>query len=99
MEGWYLDTGATNHMMGRCDIFSHLDQAVRGSVKFERNGKHKALDGVYYIPKLHNSIASVGQLNEIGSKIHIEDGVLRIRDRESRLLVRVPRSGYMLYVL
>jgi hypothetical protein len=116
MEGWYLDIGDTNHMMGRCDVFSHLDRAMHGSVKFGdgsvvtihgcgtiifsgRNGEHKALDGVYYIPKLRNSIISGGQLDEIGSKIHIEDGVLRIRDRESRLLARVPHSGNRLYVL
>jgi hypothetical protein len=30
MEGWYLNTGATNHMMGRSDVFSHLDRAMRG---------------------------------------------------------------------
>jgi hypothetical protein len=116
IEGWYLDTGVTNHMTGRCDVFSHLDRAMRGSVKFGdgsvvaiqgcgtvifsgRNGEHKALDGVYYIPKLRNSIISVGQLDDIRSKIHIEDGALRIRDRESRLLARVPRSGNRLYVL
>jgi hypothetical protein len=116
MEGWYLDTGATNHMMGRSDVFSHLDWAMRGSVKFGdgsvvaihgcgtiifsgRNGEHKALDGVYYIPKLQNSIISFGQLDEIVSKIHIEDGVLRIHDRESWLLAWVPHSGNRLYVL
>jgi hypothetical protein len=71
-----------------------------GTVIFSRrNGEHKALDGVYYILKLRNSIISVGQLDEIGSKIHIEDGVLRIRDRESRMLARVPCSGNWLYVL
>jgi hypothetical protein len=97
MEGWYLDIGATNHMTGRSDVFSHLDRAMCGWVKFVdrsvvaihgygtiifsgRNGEHKALDGVYYILKLRNSIILVGQLNEVGSKIHIEDGVLRIHD-------------------
>jgi hypothetical protein len=116
MEGWYLDTGATNHMTGWCDVFSHLDRAVRGSVKFSdgsvvaiqgcgtviisrRNGEQKALDEVYYIPKLRNSIISVGQLDEIGSTTHIKDGVLRIRDRESRPLAMVPRSGKRLYML
>jgi hypothetical protein len=34
LEGWYLDTGATNHMMGRGNVFSELDQAVQGTVKF-----------------------------------------------------------------
>jgi hypothetical protein len=71
-----------------------------GTVIFSgRNGEHKGLDGVYYIPKLRNSIISIGQLDKIGSKIHIEDGVLRIRDRESWLLARVPRSGNRLSVL
>jgi hypothetical protein len=71
-----------------------------GTVIFSRrNGKHKALDGVYYILKLRNSIISVGQLDEIGSKIYIEDGVLRIHDRESRLLARVPRSWNRFYML
>jgi hypothetical protein len=115
MEGWYLDTGVTNHMTGRSDIFSHLDRAMLGSVKFDdgsvvaihgcgtiifsgRNGEHKALDGVYYIPKLRNSIISVGQLDESGSKIHIEDGVLQIHDRQSQLLATVPRSENRLYV-
>jgi hypothetical protein len=34
LEGWYLDTGATNHMIGRDNVFSELDQAVQGTVKF-----------------------------------------------------------------
>jgi hypothetical protein len=116
MEGWYLDTGATNHMTGRSDVFSHHDWTMRGSVKFGdglvvaihgcstvifsgRNGEHKAQNGVYYILKLCNSIISVGQLDESGSKIHIEDRVLQIHDRESRLLARVPRRRNRLYVL
>jgi hypothetical protein len=116
VEGLYLDIGPTNHMTGCSDVFSYLDRAMRGSVKFcdgsvvaihgcgtiifsRRNGEHKALDGVYYILKLCNSIISVGQPDKIGSKIHIEDGVLRIHDRESWLLARVPRSGNRLYML
>jgi hypothetical protein len=34
MEGWYIDTGATNNMTGWCDVFSHVDRAMRDSVKF-----------------------------------------------------------------
>jgi hypothetical protein len=44
MEGWYLDTGATNHMMGWYDIFSNLDRAMRGSVKFS-DGSVVAIQG------------------------------------------------------
>jgi hypothetical protein len=34
LEGWYLDTGATNHMTGRGNVFSELDRVVQGTVKF-----------------------------------------------------------------
>jgi hypothetical protein len=28
LEGWYLDMGATNHLMGHGNMFSELDRAV-----------------------------------------------------------------------
>jgi hypothetical protein len=34
LEGWYLDTGAMNQMMGCDNVFSKLDRAVQGTVKF-----------------------------------------------------------------
>jgi hypothetical protein len=34
LEGWYLDTSATNHMTGHGNVFSKLDRAVQGTVKF-----------------------------------------------------------------
>jgi hypothetical protein len=34
IDEWYLDTGATHHMIGRREFFSELDSGVRGSVKF-----------------------------------------------------------------
>ena len=43
-----------------------------------KNGEHKTLSGVYFIPRLKNNIISVGQLDEGGSKVLIEDGILRI---------------------
>jgi hypothetical protein len=30
LEGWYLDMGTTNHMMGRGNVFSELDRTVQG---------------------------------------------------------------------
>lgn len=116
LEGWYLGTGATNHMTGRCDVFAELDRAVVGTVKFGdgslvdirgcgtviftgENGEHKALSGVYYIPQLRNSILSIGQIDESGSRVLMEDGVLRIWDRQRRLLAKVKRGRNRLYVL
>ncbi|XP_066385284.1 uncharacterized protein [Miscanthus floridulus] len=95
IDGWYLDTGATHHMTGRCEFLSDLDSSVKGSIKFgdasaveikgigsvifkAKMGEHRLLTGVYYILGLKNSIISVGQLDENGSRVEIEDGVLRI---------------------
>ena len=34
LKGWYFDTSATNHMMGRHNVFTKLDQGVMGSICF-----------------------------------------------------------------
>jgi transposase InsO family protein len=34
LEGWYLDTDAMNHMTGHDNVFSELDRAVQGTIKF-----------------------------------------------------------------
>jgi hypothetical protein len=57
-----------------------------------QNDKHRTLTDVYYIPQLRSSIISISWLDECGSEVLIKDGVLRIRDREQRLLAKVKRS-------
>jgi hypothetical protein len=50
-----------------------------GSVIFvAESGEHRLLTRVYYIPTLKNSIISLGQLDESGSRVEIKDGVMRI---------------------
>jgi hypothetical protein len=40
------------------------------TVLFEcKNGKHRAFTGVYYIPNLTTNIVSVGQLNEVATRL------------------------------
>jgi hypothetical protein len=34
LEGWYLDTGAMNHMTGHGNVFSELGWVVQGTIKF-----------------------------------------------------------------
>jgi hypothetical protein len=55
----------------------------RGTVLFRcKNGEHRALTDVYYIPELRSSIVSLGQLDEHGAEVLIRNGVLRIRDQD-----------------
>jgi hypothetical protein len=71
-----------------------------GSIIFAaESGEHRLLTGVYYIPALRNSIISLGQLDESGSRVKIKDGVMRIWDRHHRLLAKVIRGTNRLYVL
>jgi hypothetical protein len=71
-----------------------------GSVVFTAaSDEHRLLTGVYYIPALRNSIISLGQLDENGSRVEVEQGVMRIWDPSHHLLVKVRRSPNRLYIL
>jgi hypothetical protein len=71
-----------------------------GSIIFAAEfGEHRLLTGVYYISTLRNSIISLGQLDENGSRVEIKDGVMRISDHHHRLLATITRGTNRLYVL
>ncbi|WVZ83459.1 hypothetical protein U9M48_030605 [Paspalum notatum var. saurae] len=77
---------------------STVDIVGRGVITFAaRGGGHRTLTDVYYIPRLRSNIISLGQLDEDGCQVVIGHGVLRVRDPEKELLVKVPRSTNRLY--
>jgi hypothetical protein len=54
----------------------------RGTVLFRcKNGEHRALTEVYYIPELSSSIISLGQLDEHGAEVLIRKGCCASRTR------------------
>lgn len=58
---------------------SVVEIAGRGTVLIlARNGGHRGLTDVYYIPKLRSNIISLGQMEEHGCKVVLEEGFLRI---------------------
>lgn len=72
---------------------SVVDITGRGTIIFAtRKGWHRTLTNTYFIPRLHSNIISLGQLDESGCQVTIEDGWLRVRDRENELLAKVQRS-------
>lgn len=71
-----------------------------GTVLFQcKNGEHRALTNVYFIPALKSNIISIGQLSERGCKMIIEDDYLQIFDTERKLLANVKRTRNRLYIL
>jgi transposase InsO family protein len=111
---WVLDTGAMNHMTGNRES---VHGAVRfgdgsrvkicgiGAVTITgRNKEHRVLTEVYYIPSLKCNIVSLGQLEEWGCRVEIENGVLQVFERretaqkERGILIRAERRN-RLYLL
>jgi hypothetical protein len=79
---------------------SVTDIEGRGTVLFKcKAGGHKAPTGVYYIPRLTANIISLGQMDEDGYKILLQDGTLKIWDAHGCLLAKVERSADRLYLL
>jgi hypothetical protein len=64
-----------------------------------KNGESRSFDGVYFIPHLATNIMSVGQLDEIGYKINIDTGMMKIREPGGVLLVKVKQEANRMYLL
>lgn len=79
---------------------SIVEIAGRGTVLVSaRNGGHRGLTDVYYIPKLRSNIISLGQMEEHGCLIVLKEGFLRVFDRDRQLLMKVPRNMNRLYTI
>ena len=60
----------------------------KGTVLFAcKNGEHRRLDGVYYIPRLTTNIVSLGQMDEDGFKVDIESEILRLYDLQRQFQI------------
>jgi hypothetical protein len=64
-----------------------------------KNGGHKALTGVYYIPHLAVNIISLGQLEPVAYKIVLHGGFLKPWDWAGTLAANVKRASNRLYIL
>lgn len=72
----------------------------RGTVlSTARDGSHRGLTDVYFIPKLRSNIVSLSQLKEHSCRISLENGYLQIFDQQQKLLMKAPRGRNRLYTL
>ena len=86
-EIWYLDSGCSNHMTGRKDIFISLDESHQNVVK---TGDNKKLEvkGKGNILVKHN-LLSVGQLLIRGHDVIFKDNICEIRTKNGDLITKV----------
>ena len=74
-----LDTGVTGSVRFGDGSIARIEGT--GTVLFHcKNGEHRALANVYFLPRLTANIISIGQLDEIGYQVLVEDGVMRVHD-------------------
>ncbi|CAA7016056.1 unnamed protein product [Microthlaspi erraticum] len=100
---WFLDSGCSNHMCGTKEWFTDFDGDFRhnvklgddrrlvvegkGSLRLEINGMIRVITSVYYVPGLRNNLLSIGQLQEKGLRVVIEDNVCEIWHKQQKEMV------------
>ncbi|TXG53855.1 hypothetical protein EZV62_019111 [Acer yangbiense] len=104
-ELWFLDSGCSNHMCGKKELFSVFDGGFResvklgnnsnmavmgkGNVQLQVNGIMQVITGVFYVPDLKNNLLSIGQLQEKGLAILIQHGKCKIYHPERGLIMEI----------
>jgi len=116
VKKWYLDTGCSNHMCGKKDVFTDLDESYRSEVKFGnnstvpvmgkgrigirlKNGSHKYISDVLYVPSLRQNLLSMGQLSERGYDMQISNGVCTVTDTHMGIIAKVNMTANRLFPL
>lgn len=71
----------------------------KGTILFQcKTGDQWALTDVFFIPKLHSNLISLGQLTESGHKIVMDDDLLEVMEKNPfRLIMKVDRTLNRLY--
>ena len=105
---WFLDSGCSNHMCGTKAWFNEFDNTFRQNVKLgdnrrmvvegkgnlllKINGLIQVISSVYYVHGLKNNLLSMGQLQQKGLRITIENDACEIWHKEQQ---RVIMYSYM----
>ena len=114
-EEWFLNFGCSNHMNGSKGWFSELDENFRhaiklgndtrivvmgkGSVWLNVNGVTHVISHVYYVPELKNNLLSIGQLQEKGLSILIQNRKCKVSHPERGQILEIEMKGNKMFVL
>ena len=64
-----------------------------------KDGSHKMINDVYYVPKLKSNIWSLGQLLEKGNEILMKDKCFWLKDQNENLIAKVLMSRNRMFIL
>lgn len=105
---WFLDSGCSNHMCGIREIFFDLDSNFRksvklgndsslivlgkGNIRMDVKGIMQIITGVFYVPELKNNLLSIGQLQEKGLAVLMQQGKCKAFHLKKGLIMETEMS-------
>jgi hypothetical protein len=114
-ELWFLDSGCSNHMCGKKELFFYFDDTFRETVKLGDNSKMlvtgkenirmfvngfvQIITNVFYVLGLKNNLLSMGQLVEKGLAILIQQKTCKIYHSERGLIIEITMSSNRMFKL
>lgn len=114
-ELWFLDSGCSNHICGKKEMFTDFDDTFRKSVKLgnnsslavlgkrnvrmEVNGIMQVITGVFYVLDLRNNSLSIGQLQEKGLVFLIKHGKCKIYHPKRGLIWETTMAANRMFIL
>ena len=114
-DAWFLDSGCSNHMCGDKGMFAELKADTQhfvkcgnnsrmkvvgtGSVRLKFNGTTFLISDVYYVPELQKNLLSIGQLQEKGLAILIQNGTCNIYHSTKGLIAHTTMSTNRMFIL
>ncbi|KAM1882749.1 hypothetical protein ACFX13_004199 [Malus domestica] len=112
---WFLDSGCSNHMCGRREVFIEMDDSFRESVKLgndsslsvkgkdkvrlEMHGIMHVITGVFFVPELKNNLLSIGQLQERGLAVLMQHGKCKIFHLEKGIILETEITCNRMFAL
>ena len=114
-EVWFFYSGCSNHMTGNKEWFLDLEDdlsrivklgndtrmavVAKGRIRVQLNGITLVISYVYYILELKNNLLSIGQLQEKGLAILIQDGTCKVFHPRRGLIMQTDMRGSRMFYL
>jgi hypothetical protein len=112
---WFLDSGCSNHMCGKKELFDVFNEEFKDSVKLgndaslqvqgkgnirmEIDGIMHMITEVFYVPDLKKNLLSIGQLQEKGLAVLMQHGTCKIFHPNRGLIIETAMSHNRMCVL